>query len=64
MPKMKTLSGAKKRFKQRANSLKRKTSHMRHILTKMSSKRKRQLRGKQSVHKSEVRLVERMLAKR
>ena len=44
MPKMKTNKGAAKRFKKTASgSFKRKQSHLRHILTKKSSKRKRQL---------------------
>ncbi|MGD9787229.1 MAG: 50S ribosomal protein L35 [Sulfuricellaceae bacterium] len=46
MPKMKTKSGAAKRFRVRGSgSVKRGHSHLRHILTKKSTKRKRQLRG-------------------
>ena len=45
MPKMKSISGAKKRFKKTANGFKRKKAFTSHILTKKSSKRKRQLRG-------------------
>ncbi len=45
MPKMKTRRGAAKRFKRTASGrIKRKKAYRRHILTKMSSKRKRQLR--------------------
>ncbi|TVQ67712.1 MAG: 50S ribosomal protein L35 [Balneolaceae bacterium] len=45
MPKMKTVSGAKKRFKLTASGkLKRKKAYASHILTKKSSKRKRNLR--------------------
>ncbi len=45
MPKMKTVSGAKKRFKITATGkLKRKKAYASHILTKKSSKRKRNLR--------------------
>lgn len=45
MPKMKTVSGAKKRFKLTATGkLKRKKAYASHILTKKSSKRKRNLR--------------------
>ena len=45
MPKMKTKSGAKKRFKFLGNGkVKRTHSHLRHILTKKTTKRKRQLR--------------------
>ncbi len=44
MPKMKTNRGAAKRFQRTANGgFKRGQSHHRHILTKKSSKRKRQL---------------------
>ena len=46
MPKMKTKSGAKKRFKFLGNGLiKRTNSHLRHILTKKTTKQKRNLRG-------------------
>jgi large subunit ribosomal protein L35 len=45
MPKMKSNSGAKKRFKVTASGrLKRKKAFHRHILTKKSQKRKRNLR--------------------
>ena len=45
MPKMKSHSGAKKRFKKTANGkVKRKKANKSHLLTKKSSKRKRQLR--------------------
>lgn len=44
MPKMKSNSGAKKRFKLTASGkIKRKKAFMSHILTKKSSKTKRQL---------------------
>ncbi|MEW5944042.1 MAG: 50S ribosomal protein L35 [Pseudomonadota bacterium] len=46
MPKMKTKSGAAKRFKVLGGGgIKRSHSHLRHILTKKTTKRKRQLRG-------------------
>ena len=45
MPKMKTRRGAAKRFKATANGFKRKQAFKRHILTKKSAKRIRQLRG-------------------
>ncbi|HKM37412.1 MAG TPA: 50S ribosomal protein L35 [Thiopseudomonas sp.] len=61
MPKMKTKSGAKKRFKATANGFKHKHAFKSHILTKMTTKRKRQLRGTSMVHPSDVRRVERML---
>ena len=46
MPKMKTKSSAKKRFSIRAGgSIKRGQAFKRHILTKKTTKNKRQLRG-------------------
>jgi large subunit ribosomal protein L35 len=55
MPKMKTKSGAAKRFRVRGNgTLKRSSAYMRHILTKKSTKRKRQLRGMSDVHAGDV----------
>ena len=62
MPKMKTNRGAAKRFKRTASGgFKRAQSHRRHILTKKSTKRKRHLRAGQSVHESDVGMVNRML---
>ncbi|XOZ33809.1 50S ribosomal protein L35 [Halomonadaceae bacterium KBTZ08] len=61
MPKMKTNSGAAKRFKKTANGFKRKQSHTSHILTKKTPKRKRQLRGTTQVHKSDEAHIRRML---
>ena len=62
MPKMKSVSGAGKRFKRTGSGgYKRKQSHLRHILTKKSSKRKRQLGEKLEVHANDVQLVQRML---
>ncbi|PRP61514.1 50S ribosomal protein L35, partial [Bacillus halotolerans] len=45
MSKLKTNRGAAKRFKKTANGYKRKGAFRRHILTKKSTKTKRQLRG-------------------
>ncbi len=45
MPKIKVHKGAAKRFKKTGSGLKRKQANKRHILTKMSTKSKRQLRG-------------------
>jgi len=64
MPKMKTKSGAAKRFLKTAAGYKHKHAFKSHILTKMSTKRKRQLRGCTLVHPSDVRKVERMLSVR
>jgi len=60
--KQKSVSGATKRFKRTGSGgFKRKSSHMRHIMTKKSTKRKRQLRGVSQVHESDVVLIKRML---
>ncbi len=64
MPKLKVHSGAKKRFKVTGSGIKRKKSNKSHILTKMSTKRKRQLRGTISVSKGDDRPVKRMLRKK
>ena len=61
MPKLKSNKGAAKRFKKTANGFKRKQSHLRHILTKKSTKRKRHLRGTQMVAACDVASVTRML---
>lgn len=61
MPKLKTNRGAAKRFKRTANGYKHAQSHKRHILTKKSSKRKRQLRGMAMVKPCDVLSVSRML---
>lgn len=62
MPKLKTNRGAAKRFKRTGSGgFKRKQSHLRHILTKKSSKRKRQLRAGSMVAAPDVPLVRQML---
>jgi large subunit ribosomal protein L35 len=62
MPKMKTKSGAKKRFKVAASGhIKRGSAFLRHILTKKSTKRKRHLRGGAGVHESDKHSVRTML---
>ena len=62
MPKMKTKSGAKKRFRVRGNgSIKRSQAFKRHILTKKTTKSKRQLRGSAAVHETNQRSVRAML---
>jgi len=62
MPKMKTKSGAKKRFNALGGGgIKRGHSHLRHILTKKTTKRKRQLRGTTMVHASDVASVRAMM---
>ncbi len=62
MPKLKTNRSAAKRFKKTAGGgFKRSSSHLRHILTKKSTKRKRQLRGTTQVHASDVAGLRRLL---
>lgn len=62
MPKMKTKKGAAKRFKVRAGgSIKRSQAFKRHILTKKTTKNKRQLRGITAIHASDVAAVRSML---
>ena len=62
MPKMKTKKGAAKRFKARASgSINRGQAFKRHILTKKTTKTKRQLRGSAAVHESDVKSVRAMM---
>ena len=61
MPKIKSNSGAAKRFKKTATGFKRKQAFKNHILTKKNSKRIRQLRPKQHVAPSDVAMVRRMM---
>jgi len=62
MPKMKTKSGAKKRFRVRGSgSIKRSQAFKRHILTKKTTKNKRHLRGTQNVHSTDKQRVRAML---
>ena len=61
MTKAKINSGAAKLFKKTAGGYNRKSAHKIHILTKMTTKRKRQLRGTSMIHKSDEVLIDRML---
>ena len=61
MPKMKSHSGAKKRFQKTASGFKHKHANKSHILTKMTTKRKRQLRGGTGVHESDQNSVHKMM---
>ncbi len=64
MPKMKSNSGALKRFKVKKNgSIKRGSAFRSHILTKKSQKRKVNLRGPQTVSDADAKRVKRMLNK-
>ncbi len=62
MPKVKTNRAAAKRFKKTKNGqFKRKKAYKRHILTKMSSKRKRNLRKAGLLSAPDRKVVMRML---
>ena len=62
MPKMKTKSSAKKRFRVRpGGTVKSGMAFKRHILTKKTTKAKRQLRGSAAVHESNVASVKAMM---
>ncbi|MBM2813685.1 MAG: ribosomal protein [Ignavibacteria bacterium] len=64
MPKMKTKSGAKKRFKITASGqLKREKAFKSHILTKKNRKRKRNLRQSTLVAAVDVKRIKRVLGK-
>lgn len=62
MNKLKTNRGVYKRFKKTKNgNYKHKQSHLRHILTKKNSKRKRQLRHLKIVDKSNEKAIKKAL---
>ncbi len=62
MPKMKTKKSAAKRFRVRAGgTIKRGQAFKRHILTKKTTKSKRQLRGSTAVHETNVQSVKSMM---
>ncbi|MGV6860912.1 MAG: 50S ribosomal protein L35 [Putridiphycobacter sp.] len=62
MPKMKTKSSAKKRFKMTGTGkIKRKHAFKSHILTKKSKKRKLKLTHDTTVHKSDVNSIKQQL---
>ncbi|MDA8228349.1 MAG: 50S ribosomal protein L35 [Desulfitobacterium hafniense] len=63
MPKMKTHSGAKKRFKKTGTGkIARAHAFTSHILEKKSPKRKRSLRKSTVMHKSDAKRIERLIA--
>ena len=65
MPKLKTKSGAKKRFKFLGNgAIKRTKSHLQHILTKKTTKQKRHLRGTEIISSSDAKRVRAMMPTR
>ncbi len=62
MPKLKTHSGAAKRFKKTGTGkVKRGHSHLRHILTSKETKRKRKLREQVVLSKADEAKVKRMI---
>ena len=62
MPKMKTKSAAKKRFRVRpGGTVKRGQAFKRHILTKKTTKYKRHLRGPTGVHPTDMGRMAQML---
>jgi large subunit ribosomal protein L35 len=61
MPKLKTNRAAAKRFRKTAKGYKRGQSQKRHILTKKTSKRKRQLRGTTMVAKQDAGRLDKLL---
>ena len=64
MPKMKTKRSAKKRFRVRpGGTVKRGQAFKRHILTKKTTKNKRQLRGAVNVHEADLGQIAQMLPK-
>ena len=62
MPKMKTKSSAKNRFRVRpGGTVKRGQAFKRHILTKKTTKNKRQLRGATNVHETNIDSIRAMM---
>jgi len=62
MPKMKSKRGAAKRFRVRGSgSIKRAGAYKRHILTKKTTKRKRQMRKRSAVDSTNLAAVRNML---
>ena len=61
MPKAKSHSGASKRFKKTGAGYKHKHANRSHILTKMSQKRKRNLRGTSTITDADAPLIDRLL---
>ena len=62
MPKLKTNRGAAKRFKKTGSGkYKRSSSHLNHILTKKSTKRKRHLRSSSLISDGDLKSVKKLL---
>ncbi|MFP4369459.1 MAG: 50S ribosomal protein L35 [Candidatus Kapaibacterium sp.] len=63
MPKMKTNASAKKRFKRTGSGkIKREKAYKSHILTKMTRKRKRNLRQSTIINKVDEKKINQLLA--
>ncbi len=61
--KLKTHSGASKRFKKTGSSVKRKSANRNHILTKQSTKRKRHNRGLIKISGTTLKVVSKLISK-
>jgi large subunit ribosomal protein L35 len=62
MPKMKTHSGAAKRFKKTGSGkIVRNKANKQHILTKKSTKRKRHMRGTEVVAAADTKCIKRLI---
>ncbi|XOV82453.1 MAG: 50S ribosomal protein L35 [bacterium] len=61
MPKLKTNRGAAKRFRKTSSGYKHKQANKNHILTKKSTKRKRQLRGLTGVAEADVAVLRQLI---
>jgi len=59
--KLKSHSGAAKRFKKTGSSVKRRSANKNHILTKQSSKRKRHNRGLIKISGTSLKMVEKLI---
>ena len=59
--KLKKHSGASKRFKKTSTSVKSRSANKNHILSKQSTKRKRQNRGINKLTGTTIKMVERLL---
>lgn len=64
MPKLKTKRGAAKRFRRTSSGFKHRRTNRNHILTKKPKKRKRRLRGFESVSAADTPSLKRMLPKK
>jgi large subunit ribosomal protein L35 len=59
--KLKTHSGASKRFKRTGTSVKSRSANKNHILTKQSTKRKRHNRGLKKLSGTTLKIVEKLI---